>query len=57
MSAEIHENKAPFVDQVDQPETLYNTHIVDVGDGSTAKQEGAKVAVVHNVRYPVHPVS
>lgn len=48
----IHESKEPMAQHVDQP-----THVVDVGDGITAKKEGAKVAVVHNVRYPVHPVS
>jgi hypothetical protein len=51
-SPEIHENKGPIVEHVGQP-----TYIVDIGDGITAKKEGAKVTVVRNVRYPVHPVS
>jgi hypothetical protein len=42
-----HENKGPMVDHVDQP-----SYIVDVGDGISAKKEGAKVAAVHNVLYP-----
>lgn len=56
MSAEIHENKGSAVEHVDSPEISPNTHTVGYGDGLSAKHEGAKVAVVHNVRYPVYPV-